>query len=80
MDVGEKRANWVTNLQEYDIEIKPTKIVKVHGFCRMLVGASNLLALQHSVDDVQIYKVRLKDIESRYVDTIFYLKNGYTPT
>ena len=27
-DVGEKRANWVTALQEYDVEIKPTSIVK----------------------------------------------------
>eukprot|EP00253_Pinus_taeda_P002510 PITA_02510 len=27
-DVGEKRANWVTALQEYDTEIKPTNIVK----------------------------------------------------
>lgn len=27
-DVGEKRANWVTTLQEYDAEIKPTNIVK----------------------------------------------------
>ena len=27
-DVGEKRANWVTALQEYNVEIKPANIVK----------------------------------------------------
>jgi len=30
--VGEKRANWVTALQEYDVEIKPANIVKGQGF------------------------------------------------
>eukprot|EP00253_Pinus_taeda_P006896 PITA_06896 len=39
-DVGEKRANWLTALQEYDIEIKPASIVKGQGFCKMLAGAS----------------------------------------
>lgn len=39
-DVGEKRANWVTALQEYDAEIKPANIVKGLGFFKMLAGAS----------------------------------------
>eukprot|EP00253_Pinus_taeda_P029625 PITA_29625 len=41
-DVGEKRANWVATLQEYDIEIKPANIVKCQGFCKMLVEASRI--------------------------------------
>jgi hypothetical protein len=41
-ELGEKRANWVTTLQEYDLEIKPAKIVKGQGFCRLLAGASNI--------------------------------------
>lgn len=40
--MGEKRENWVTTLQEYDDEIKPTNIVKGQGFCRMLAGALNI--------------------------------------
>ena len=44
-ELGEKRANWVNALQEYDIEIKLAKIVKGQGFCRMLAGASNLSEL-----------------------------------
>jgi len=27
-DLGEKRANWITSLQDYDLEIKPTKFFK----------------------------------------------------
>eukprot|EP00253_Pinus_taeda_P024079 PITA_24079 len=41
-ELGEKRANWVTTLQEYDLEIKPTNIVRGQGFCRLLAGASNI--------------------------------------
>eukprot|EP00253_Pinus_taeda_P005698 PITA_05698 len=41
-ELGEKRANWVTTLQEYDIEIKPAKIVRGQGFCRLLASASNI--------------------------------------
>ena len=41
-ELGEKRANWVTTLQEYDLEIKPAKIVRGQGFCRILAGASNI--------------------------------------
>lgn len=79
-DVWEKRANRVTSLQEYDIEIRPEKIVKGQGFCRMLGGASDLSTLQDSYDDVQVYEVSLNDTESSYVDIIFYLRNGYAPT
>lgn len=39
-DVGERRENWVTSLQEYDIIMRPTYIVKGQGFCRMLARAS----------------------------------------
>lgn len=42
MEVGEKRANWVTALQEYDVEIRPAKIVRGQGVCKMLAIASNL--------------------------------------
>eukprot|EP00253_Pinus_taeda_P016194 PITA_16194 len=42
-ELGEKRANWVTTLQEYDLEIKPANIFRGQGFCRLLVGASNIL-------------------------------------
>jgi hypothetical protein len=36
-DIGEKRANWITTLQEYDLDIKPTKIVKGQGLCKLVV-------------------------------------------
>eukprot|EP00253_Pinus_taeda_P031091 PITA_31091 len=75
--VGEKRANWITALQEYDLEIKPASIVRGQGFCKMLAGASHIP--KSSSEEVQTYEVSLNDIESLYADTIYYLKNGYAP-
>lgn len=77
-DVGEKRANWVTALQEYDVEIKPTSIVKGQGFCKMLAGASLMSEIPSA--EIQMYEVSLNDVESLYADIIYYLKNGYAPS
>eukprot|EP00253_Pinus_taeda_P008335 PITA_08335 len=76
-DVGKKRANWITALQEYDLEIKPASIVRGQGFCKMLAGASQIP--ENSSEEVQTYEVRLNDTKSLYADTIYYLKNGYAP-
>lgn len=78
-EVGEKRANWVTALQEYDVEIRPDKIVRGQGFCRMLTGASHLSTEEDQGNEVQISEVRLNDAQSRYAYLKFYLKNGYAP-
>ena len=53
-EVGEKRANWVTTLQEYDIDIKPAKIVRGQGFCRLLAGAHNIPENQDPENAIQV--------------------------
>eukprot|EP00253_Pinus_taeda_P022345 PITA_22345 len=78
-ELGEKRANWVTALQEYDIEIKPAKIVRGQGFCRLLAGASDIPESSDTDQPEIINKVSATDSESQYADLIFYLKNGYAP-
>eukprot|EP00253_Pinus_taeda_P013163 PITA_13163 len=78
-ELGEKRENWVTTLQEYDLEIKPAKIVRGQGFCRLLVGASNVLKSSDTDQPETINQVSFIDSKSQYSDLIFYLKNGYAP-
>ena len=34
--LGERRGNWVTSLQEYDLEFKPTTIIKGQGLCKLI--------------------------------------------
>jgi hypothetical protein len=46
--LGDKRANWVTTLQEYDLEIKPMNIVRGQGLCKLLVGSENSQASDQS--------------------------------
>eukprot|EP00253_Pinus_taeda_P004730 PITA_04730 len=79
-EVGEKRANWVTTLQEYDLDIKPVKIVKGQGFCRLLVGASNIQEHEGPNNIEEINEISTINLESQYADLIFYLKNGYAPS
>ena len=31
-----KRGKWVSKIQEYDLEIKPTKLIKGQGLAKML--------------------------------------------
>jgi len=78
-ELGEKRANWVTTLQEYDLEIKPAKIVRGQGFCRLLAGASNIQEPGDTEYIEEINQISITYSKSQYADLIFYLKNGYAP-
>ena len=78
-EVGEKRANWVTALQEYDVEIHPAKIVKGQGLCRMLTRASHLPTEEDQSNETQLSEVSLNDSQSQCADLNFFLKNGYAP-
>ena len=40
-ELGERRGNWVTSLQEYDLEFKPASIVRGNGLCRLMVEGNN---------------------------------------
>ena len=35
-ELGESRGYWVTALQEYDLEFKPSSIVKGQGLCKIM--------------------------------------------
>jgi hypothetical protein len=38
-ELGEKRVNWMTLLQEYDLEITPAQIVRGQGLCKLVVDS-----------------------------------------
>ena len=44
-DLEGRRAKWIATLLEYDIEIKPTKLVKGQGLAKMMTN-SNCESLQ----------------------------------
>jgi hypothetical protein len=45
-ELGEKRENSMTSLQEYDLEIVPTQIVKGQGLCKLVVDSIEKLERQ----------------------------------
>eukprot|EP00253_Pinus_taeda_P035144 PITA_35144 len=69
----------VTALQEYDLELRPAKIVRGQGFCRILAGASNLPESSDTGPTEEINQISVTDSESQYADLIFYLKNVHAP-
>ena len=79
-ELGEKRENWVTTLQEYDLDIKAMKIVKGLGFYRLLAGAFNIQELEDSNPSKKINKISITNLESQYENLLFYLENGYAPS
>ena len=40
-ELGEKRAHWMTSLQEYDLDIKPTRIVRGQGLCQLTAQSND---------------------------------------
>ena len=40
-ELGERRGNWVTTLQEYDLKFKPASIVKGHGLCKLMTESKD---------------------------------------
>src|SRR5713226_7436944 len=40
-ELGERRGNWVTALQEYDLEFKPATIIKGQGLCKLMTEGQN---------------------------------------
>jgi hypothetical protein len=79
------RGRWISKIQEYDLEIKPTKLIKGQGLEKMLTE-SNERMVERALDMVnQISNeewhpnlLKLEQVDW-YTDIIFYLKNLTCP-
>ena len=81
-ELGERRGNWVTTLQEYDLEFKPKSIVKGQGLCKLMAkGKDNEEnswdneAELHMVDVCPLFTAP----DSWYRDLVHYLQEGLLP-
>jgi hypothetical protein len=65
-----KWANWLAKIQEYDIEIKPLKVVKGQGLCKLIANSDSL-------DGMISISVGEPLVDSEwYRDIVFYLRSG----
>jgi hypothetical protein len=83
-ELGEKRANWVTSLQEFDLEITPAQIVRGQGLCKLVVDSETE---QQEVNDTSHLEQHdqsmiccTQNLVSPWYDDIrHYLQHGSTP-
>jgi ribonuclease HI len=83
-ELGEKRANWVTSLQEYDLEITPAHIVRGQGLCKLVVDSETKQQEDSGTLDLEQRDQNLiccaQNLASPWYDDIrFCLEHGSTP-
>jgi hypothetical protein len=66
-------ANWLAKLQEYDIEIKPLKVVRGQGLCKFMTGIEAVNTSSADGFNIVIQETSLENSEW-YKHIIFYLK------
>jgi hypothetical protein len=84
-----KRGKWIAVLLEYDLEIKPTKLIKGHGLARLMAQTNcELLGINFTADlsgsaveeERVTPKISKRFLDSTwYADIIFVLKNLQAP-
>ena len=75
-ELGERRGNWVTALQEYNLEFKPASIVKGQGLCKQMT--KNEKNEEHAwEDEAELHVMEVCPLftapESWYRDLVHYL-------
>ena len=78
------RGRWVSKIQEYDLEIKPTKLIKGQGLAQMLTeGNEKALGLINQISQTgQDMFSELRKLEQHewYSDIIYFLQNLTCPS
>ena len=82
-----KRGKWIAALLEYDVEIKPTKLIKGQGLAQMmtqsnfeLLGENFIADLSQDIEEEAPPHVSHKFLDSSwYSDIIFVLQNLQAP-
>ena len=85
-DPEEKRAKWVAVILEYDIEIKPTKLIKGQGLAKMMMDSHcdslqlNFLSCHLSQEEAEVQVKPDFSTSPWYVDIVFVLQNLQPPS
>jgi hypothetical protein len=83
-ELGEKRENWMTSLQEYDLEIVPAQIVRGQGLCKLVVDSVEKLESQINTSTVNQHDEKqiscTQTVPNSWYENIrFYLLHGTAP-
>lgn len=82
-----KKGKWIATIVEYDLEIKPTKLIKGQGLAKLMVESNcqtldiNFIAEMDNGEEMVTPPINHAFIESPwYADIIYVLQNLQTPT
>lgn len=74
------REKWIYRVQEYDLDIRPIKIIKGQGLDRMLVeGNEEAIESQDQHETVINIVLNIDEDHEWYKEIIYYLKNMTCP-
>ena len=74
------RAKWISKIQEYDLEIRPIKVVKGRGLAKLLAEGNEESLDSHDQDSMSVnITLNIDEDHERYQDIIFYLKSLTCP-
>lgn len=82
-----RRGNWIATLLEYDVEIKPTKLIKGHGLAKLMAETNmhvldiDLIAAM-SKENEETPSIQVSDIfvdSPWYSNIVYVLQNLYPP-
>jgi hypothetical protein len=81
--IGEKRAQWVIVLQEYDLEIKPANIIHGQGLCKLVTQTIDS-KYDNDCDNQETEHTQevcvIHDVSNlKYSYLIYYLTHGTSP-
>lgn len=77
-EFGTKRGNWIAKIQEYDLDIKPTKIVRGKGLCQLI--AKNVFDNQEYENSEDLPRVLfVSTTDEWYSDLVYFLTYGECP-
>jgi hypothetical protein len=83
--MGERRGNWMAIVQEFDLDIKPAKIIKGQRLCRMAAEAQDLENVEDSSWENELSLWCIEDLyvppdkESLYGNLSYLLHHGTCP-
>jgi hypothetical protein len=74
------RGRWITKIQEYDLELKPTKLVCGQGLAKLMAESSLVTVEKAAIEDPQSVghiSAILSSLEQHgwYSTIVYYLKN-----
>jgi hypothetical protein len=83
-ELGEKRANWVTSLKEYDLEISPAQIVRGQGLCKLVDDSATGHQEESDKSNLGQHDQNLiccvqNPVSPWYDDIRFFLEHGSSP-